>query len=118
MKKVIRLTESDLVRLIKRVINESPEINIDWGGYYKGHYVKSLNIVQNGEPILEIKYADGSSKKYLVTTFLGHVNFKNMWMDKDKLNVEFYSGPQGKTTVITVPSDKTFTLFENLKKKV
>ncbi len=101
----------------KKMINEAPEINVDWGGAYKGHFVKGLNVVQGGKPFLEIKYSDGSSKKYKVTTNLGDVNFKNIWMSGDKLNVEFYSGGGGKTTTVEIPGNKTYGLFENLKNK-
>ena len=124
MKKVIRLTESDLVKIVKRVIkenrqviNEGPLINIDWGGSYKGHTVKSLNVVQNGKPYLDVIMKDGSSKRYKVTTKLGDVNLDKIWMDGDKLGVSFYSGGGGQTTSVIVPGHKTYDLFEKLKNK-
>lgn len=122
MKKVVRLTESDIVRLVKKVIsenkkmiNEAPQINIDWGNAYKGHTVQSLNVVTGGQPYLEFILRDGRRQKYKVDTRLGNVNFKNLWMNGGKLNVEFYSGGGGKTTTVEVPDNKTYDLFEKMK---
>lgn len=124
MKKVVRLTESDIVRLVKKVIienkrmlNETPQINVDWGGQYQGHTVKSLNVVRGGEPYLEVIMRDGSKKTYKVTTKLGNVNFDKIWMDGDKLGVSFYSGAGGKTTSTVIPGNKTYELLERLKYK-
>lgn len=124
MKKIVRLTESDLARIVKKVIkeneqilNEAPQINVDWGGSYKGHTVKSLNVTQGGKPYLDVIMNDGSTKRYKVTTKLGDVNFDKIWMDGDKLGVSFYSGAGGKTTSIVIPGNKTYDLFEKLKSK-
>jgi hypothetical protein len=123
MKKIVRLTESDIVRLVKKVIvenkkmlNEAP-VPTDSGGAYRGHFVKALEVVQGGKPFLDVIMSDGTRKKYKVTTKLGDVNFDKVWMSGDKLGVRFYSGGGGKTTDITVPGNKTYDLFEKLKNK-
>jgi hypothetical protein len=41
MKKVIRLTERDLIRLVKKVIKES-ELDLDLSGYYEDDDAKNL----------------------------------------------------------------------------
>lgn len=124
MKKVVRLTESDIVRLVKKVINENkrmlneaPQINVSDGGEYQGHTVKSLNVVKGGEPYLEVIMSDNSRKKYLVTTALGNVNFKNIKMDGGNLVVDFYSGSGGASTQQVIDGSKTYELLEKLKYK-
>jgi hypothetical protein len=123
MKKIVRLNESDIVRLVKKVINENKkmlneaEVPIDSGGAYQGHSVDALEVVQGGKPFLDVVMSDGTKKRYKVTTKLGDVNFDKVWMSGDKLGVRFYSGSGGKTTDITIPGNKTYDLFEKLKNK-
>jgi hypothetical protein len=124
MKKVVRLNESDIVRLVKKVIsenkrmlNEAPQINVSDGGQYQGHTVKSLNVVTGGQPFLEVIMSDGSRKKYKVTTSLGDVNFKNIKMDGGNLVVDFYSGAGGASTQQVIDGYKTYELLEKLKYK-
>jgi hypothetical protein len=124
MKKIVRLNESDIVRLVKKVIsenkkmlNEAPQIDIAKGGQYQGHSVKSLNVVTGGKPFLEVIMNDGSRKTYKVTTALGDVNFKNINMDGGNLVVDFYSGEKGASTQQVIDGNKTYELFEKLKGK-
>lgn len=88
MKKVIKLTESDLVRIVKRVINESkskphPNQGIVYGG------VKITTVNPSGGPVY-LTYK-GNKLKYTIK-----VSVK-------KLFVELYNGPIAVVSLWTEP---------------
>lgn len=88
MKKVIRLTESDLVRIVKRVITESkknphPNTGIVYGG------VKISTVTPSGGPVY-LTYK-GKKLKYTIK-----VSVK-------KLFVELYNGPIAVVSLWTEP---------------
>lgn len=73
-KKIIRLTESDLTRIVEKVIIEqqslTKKIKLFPGGSVQG----SLNI-KNGKKILTIKYESSPSETFVVDTELPVGNF-------------------------------------------
>jgi len=56
MKKVIRLTESDLIRLVKRVIKESDDWSPDDDNEIRNLHKKKVNIFKQGEKDKKIPY--------------------------------------------------------------
>ena len=97
MKKIIRLTESDLIRLVKRVISEQPEIvsktaskidesrgvEVEFNGSLFAHNVKQKNFneqseikaILNQQPTTEQK---AMFKKQIDSCFSKYPKIKNM----------------------------------------
>jgi hypothetical protein len=109
MKKVIRLTESDLIRIVKRVINEQTNTDSNLEGALKGLYEEVKNTInaeidakiktnpkfpknkisvrmftttdkRTGEPVNTYQFLYGPTKLDVGTTVLQLINYKWEWV--------------------------------------
>ena len=96
-KKIIRLTESDLTRIVQKVINEqkshTKKIKLFPGGSVQG----SLKI-KDGKKILTIKYESSPSETFIVDTQLPVGNFM-VELGKDGKYYGFNSKTNQKTLI-------------------
>jgi len=94
MKKVVRLTESDLVRIVKRVINESDRNLLTENIEYGGVKMAPLNPTNGGPIVLTYK---GKSMRYTIsvvvtknvfgakmTAYQGKIAVVSMWKEPNK----------------------------------
>lgn len=90
MKKVVRLTESDLVRIVKRVINESNKSLITEDIEYSGVKISVSNKEYGGPVVLtykgkSIKYTiNAKVTKLYVTLYQGPIAVVALWKDPKK----------------------------------
>ena len=90
MKKVIRLTESDLMKIVKRVINESEKQVLKEGIEYGGVQIAPTN-TQYGGPVM-ITY-NGVKTKYTINVVVTKLGI-NIYKGKIGV-VAFWKSPNG-----------------------
>jgi len=88
MKKVIKLTESDLIRIVKRVINET----MDSGTQSKGISLSGVNISVSQDNRGHLIFKSGQRTeqfKVTVDTFFysGAVSVTKIYKDNDKIKI-------------------------------
>lgn len=97
MKKIIRLTESDLARIVKRIINEQEDTSID--DYIKWDikttdcegsrfgFLSSMGVVEDedGNPLVRIRYCKGQHEEleYLKEKARMEIKMSNKLPDED-----------------------------------
>ncbi len=103
MKKIIRLTESDLTRIVRRVINEQGDTldlqlisclknkgykSVDTGGKYRYMLQKEKNLSSTVTLILTISSQDNKNKAWLTITDTNYKRFYSGTLDIRPENLE------------------------------
>jgi hypothetical protein len=135
MKKVIRLTESDIVRLVKKVLIENKKLlkeNPAYVGSVEGNFnIENLVAVQ-WRPEIEVFHKNGYKNKVPVKATISKggfdimsnrdVNMYNMWgTNEGGIGAQIVTGDCGKVGVpaclsqVELTNSETFSLTQYLK---
>lgn len=108
MKKVVRLTESDIVRLVKKVIVENKRM-LKEDADVLGH---KWSVTPDGKLLFNnMKFnVNVDATKFGVSVYNGPIVLKNMWDSGDSVAMVDNTGKQ-----FTVPKNVLYNVAENIK---